>query len=292
MTYSLNTPTLSIEVTKTGIELCSIKLNTTGKEYMWQGDPRIWGSHAPVLFPIIGALKNGLTKYRGTSYSIPKHGLIRNSDKVTLIDQTEDSLKFRLTWDKESLQLYPFKFGIEVTYKIIGNTIQVSHQVTNHGEETMLYSVGGHPAFVCPFFEGESYNDYVLEFEKTETDSTWLLDSNGLVTDQTKPILKNTKTLPLHKTLFDNDALIFKNLISRTVVLKSRTSGPVLSVQFEDFNYLGIWAKPNASFVCIEPWLGITDHIDSDQNFEAKEDLLKLERQKSVVKSYSITISD
>lgn len=292
MNHPLKTPTLSIEVTKTGIELCSIKSNATGKEYMWQANPKVWGSHAPVLFPIIGALKNGEMIYRGNNYSIPKHGLIRNSTNVKLVEQTYNSLRFNLTWNEESLKLYPFKFEIEVTYTIIENTVRVSHLITNHGDETMLYSVGGHPAFNCPFYEGESYEDYFLEFEQEETDSTWLLNSKGLTTGKTKSILENSTKLPLHKNLFDNDALIFKNLKSRKVALKSRTSGEVLSMEFEDFNYLGIWAKPNAPFVCIEPWLGITDSAESDQNFENKEGLLKLEPNQSDLKAFLITIAN
>lgn len=291
MEYTLHTSNLSIKVTKIGIELSSIKSKVTGKEYIWQADPIIWGSHAPVLFPIIGALSNGETFYKGKKYNIPKHGLIRNSSKVKLIEQTDDSLKFSLKWDEDSLNIYPFKFEFEVSYSIIGKTVQVTHFITNHGEEPMLYSVGGHPAFNCPIREGEAYEDYFLEFEHEETDSAWLLDSNGLTTGETKLMLEKTQILPLHKNIFDNDALIFKNLKSRTVKLKSVTSGEILSMSFEDFNYLGIWAKPGAPFVCIEPWLGITDSSNSDQNFVTKKSLVKLKPNHSDLKSYSITIA-
>lgn len=289
MNYSLETPTLDIHITKVGIELCSVKSKSTGKEYMWQGNPAIWGSHAPVLFPIIGALKNGMMTYNGESYSIPKHGLIRNSEKITLVKRTQNSLKFSLMWDEESLWLYPFKFEIQVTYTILENMIQVDHSIFNHGSQTMLYSVGGHPAFKCPVHDGAPYDDYYLEFEYPETDSTWLLDSNGLVSDKNLLVLDNTKVLPIHKNLFDNDALIFKNLKSRMVSLKNKTYGKVLSMRFEDFKYLGIWAKPSAPFICIEPWLGITDSSNSDQHFEHKEGLLTLEPEQEVRKSYSIT---
>lgn len=291
MNYSLNTQNLSIEVTKTGIELCSIKSKKSGQEYMWQGDPAIWGSHAPVLFPIIGALKNGECFYEGTSYRIPKHGLIRNSNKVELVEQTEHSLRFRLKWDEESLKLYPFKFEIEITYTIEENTIQVSHHITNLDEKIMLYSVGGHPAFNCPIDDNEKYEDYYLEFEEAETDATWLLDSDGLVTDTTVPMIEQSNRLELHKNLFDNDALIFKNLKSRKVSLKSSVSGSVLTMSYDDFDFLGIWAKPGAPFVCIEPWLGITDHTNSNQDFVTKERLLQLEPDKSTTKTYSITIN-
>jgi len=292
MEYTLHTSNLSIKVTKIGIELSSIKSKVTGKEYIWQADPIIWGSQAPVLFPIIGALINGETYYKGNKYNIPKHGLVRNSSKVKLIEQTDDSLKFSLKWDEDSLNIYPFKFEFEVSYSIIGKTVQVTHFITNHGEEPMLYSVGGHPAFNCPIQNDEMYEDYYLEFEKEETDSVWLLDSNALTTGETRLMLEKTQILPLHKNIFDNDALIFKNLKSRKVKLKSVRSGEILSMSFEDFNYLGIWAKPGAPFVCIEPWLGITDHSNSDQNFETKEGIIELGFGQSERKTYSITILD
>lgn len=292
MNYFLDTPSLSIEITDVGIELCSIKSKVTGKEYMWQADPHIWGSHAPVLFPIIGSLKDGEINYNGNHYRIPKHGIVRHSSKVKLIEQTVDSLRFSLKWDEDSLSIYPFKFEIEVSYSIIGNTVQVTHLITNHGDESMFYSIGGHPAFNCPLHEGETYEDYFLEFEEPETDSTWLLDSNGLQNGQTKPVLENTRILPLHKNMFDNDAFIFKNLTSRKVTLKSKVSGDILSVQFDDFNYLGIWAKPAAPFVCIEPWLGITDHTDSEQNLETKEGIIELGTGQSEWKTFSITVLD
>lgn len=291
MTYKISSKSLSAGINKTGIELCSIKSKATGKEYMWQGNPEIWGSHAPVLFPIVGELKNGEYYFEGKKYSLPRHGLVRYSNKPRLIEQTDTRLKFSIKWDQETLQIYPFKFELEVTFSIVGNTIQITHFITNHDDKVMFYSIGAHPGFNCPFYEDESYEDYFLEFEKPETDSTWMLDSNGLVTGVTKPMLLDTRTLPLHKNLFDKDALIFKNLKSNSVRLVSKKSGPVLSVSFEDFNYLGIWAKPHASFVCIEPWNGVADPSDFDQQLINKEGIQPLEPKQTEQKTYSITIA-
>ncbi len=290
MNYSLRSSSLSIEITKTGVELCSIKSIATGLEYIWQADPKIWGSHAPVLFPIIGSLKDGFITYKDQKYAIPKHGMVRNSDKLHLIEATGNSLRFSLVWDTESLQRYPFKFAFEITYTLTGSTIEVSHHIINKGDETMYYSVGGHPAFNCPLFREEKYEDYYLEFSCPESDNTWLLDNQGLLSGQQRPVLENSSILPLHNHLFDNDALIFKNLKSRKVYLKSQKKGAVLSLQFDDFDYLGIWAKPAAPFVCIEPWLGITDSSASTQELTAKDGIRKLEVGKSELKSYAISI--
>ncbi|MEB2775765.1 aldose 1-epimerase family protein [Algoriphagus sp. D3-2-R+10] len=290
MIYKLESSKLSVEVNDIGIELSSIQSLSTGIEYLWQGNPAIWSGQAPVLFPIIGALKGGFTFINGQKHSIPKHGIIRNSSKPTLKSKTASSLLFSLKWDEESLLLYPFKFELEIEFILKGKTLTIKHTITNHGEETMLYSIGGHPAFNCPLRDSEEYEDYFLEFAQPETDSTWMVEETGLIGLKQKKVLDNTAILPLHKHLFDDDALIFKHLKSKEVMLKHKDRGSILSVNFDDFDYLGIWAKPGAPFVCIEPWLGIADSVDSNQKFEEKEGLLKLEPDQSDVKIYSITI--
>ena len=273
------------------MELCSIKSNQTGTEYIWQADPTLWKGSAPVLFPIIGALKDGYTLINGKEYRMPKHGLVRNSTKPKLVEKTGHSLKFRLSWDEESLKNYPFKFELEMVFTLTDKTLKIEHIVTNLGKEIMPYSIGGHPAFNCPLIDGEEYEDYSLEFEQKETDATWMVNPNGLIGLDQRLVLDDTKTLPLNKHLFDDDALIFKDLKSREVKLCHKTRGAILSVKFEDFDYLGIWAKPGAPFVCIEPWLGIGDSTDSNQKFEEKEGLLAVATNTSETKSYSITVA-
>ena len=156
----------------------------------------------------------------------------------------------------------------------------------------MLFSIGGHPAFTCPLNAGESYSDYYLEFEKVENSETWQVNKDGLIEKETLPTLTNTKTLNLHPHLFDNDALVFKDLKSSKVSLKSRKSPQVLSVEFEDFPYLGIWAKPNADYVCIEPWIGVSDSVESDRILEHKEGIRSLGAKEKFKAIYSISISE
>jgi len=276
MKYTIENDFLRISVKEVGAELCQIQSAVTGKEFMWNADPEVWSSYAPVLFPVIGAIKDGFVKYNGGEYKVPRHGIVRNNANVKLVEQTSDSLTFGLKFSEETLAMYPFKFEFQITYKLDGNRITVHHKVKNHDKEKMLFSLGGHPAFKCPLNEGEIYEDYYLEFEQIENESTWLLEKDGLVGKNTRPVLENTNILHLNPHLFDNDALIFKHLQSRQVSLRSTKSSQVVSVHYEDFPYLGIWAKPNAHFVCIEPWLGIADSENSNQNFEEKEGILKL----------------
>ncbi|MCE7038897.1 aldose 1-epimerase family protein [Dyadobacter sp. CY312] len=292
MVFEIKNDKLRITVKQTGAELSSIQSVVTGKDFMWNGNPDVWGSTSPVLFPVIGAIKNGFVKYKGGEYAVPRHGFVRNNDKVKLTEQTDNSLTFGLDSDEALLKIYPFKFSFRITYRLDGDKIIVSHKIVNQGEDQMLFSLGAHPAFKCPLNEGEVYEDYYLEFEQIETDSTWLLEDGGLVGSRTKPVLHNTNVLHLNGHLFDQDALIFKNLKSRQVSLRSTKSGQVITVKFDDFPYLGIWAKPNAEFVCIEPWLGIADNVDSDQRFENKEGILRLAAGETFEASYSIEIAE
>ncbi|SEJ33032.1 Galactose mutarotase [Dyadobacter koreensis] len=283
---------LKIGVNELGAELCQIQSKLSGKEYMWDANPDIWGSYAPVLFPVIGAVKNGYVLIKGKEFKVPRHGFVRNNPNVKLIEESRDSLTYGLKFSEKTLSIYPYEFDFLITFSLEGNKITVSHKIVNLGKQTMFFSLGGHPAFKCPVNDDEVYEDYYLEFEKTENASTWLLAKDGLVGRETKLMIENTNILPLDSSMFDNDALIFKNLNSKSVSLKSKKSSQVLHVEYSDFPYLGIWAKPNAHFVCIEPWLGIAETADSDQNFETKEGILKLDAGNTFKASYSIEIKE
>lgn len=291
MIYSIESSSLKVSIQKTGAELCSIISKETGKEYIWQADPEVWGSHAPVLFPIIGGLKDGFYTFEGQSYKMPKHGIVRGNSKMFAEEQFNDSITFVLYSDETTKKMYPFDFQFRIRFSVSENRITVTHQVLNTGNSELLFSLGAHPAFRCPVLETEHYEDYHLQFEQTEYAETHLLDmEKGLVSDQIEFILKNTNRLPLHKHLFDRDALIFKNLKSDSVSLVHKENEKILTMDTSDFPYLGIWAKPGADFVCIEPWLGIADNVAHNQQLESKEGILALEAGRIFNAHYVITI--
>lgn len=292
MKHSISNNHFQVDVLAKGTEISSIKSLKTGKEYMWNANPKIWGSHAPVLFPAIGSFKNGECQIDGKTYKIPKHGFIRHNESIVLKSQTNNELNFQLDYSEQTLSIYPYKFQFNIIFKLVDNQLIVSHKVRNLDTQPMHFHLGGHPGFKCPINDGEVYEDYYLEFEQTENADTTLLSKNGLISDKTRPILVNTKILPLHKDLFNNDALIFKDLKSRKVSLKSHKSNQVLTVSFPDFNYLGIWAKPNAPFVCIEPWLGIADHDNTDGDFLKKDGLIALAEGNIFEAEYVIEIEE
>lgn len=289
--YIIQNDKLKLAVKKIGAELCQISSVENVNDFMWGADPNVWANFAPNLFPIIGALKQDTYLFEGHTYNLPKHGFIRNNPDITLHEETPDSLTFKLMANASTLKAYPFMFEFYITYKLTGNKIDVIHTVKNCDDKTMYFSVGGHPAFTCPVYKDENYDNYFLEFECVETSKTHLINmENGLISSKTEPVFNNSNHIRLTHDLFNKDALIFKDLKSRKVTLKSDLYGSILSVSFKDFPYLGIWAKPTGNYVCIEPWLGIADHEDSNQDLKTKEGILTLNPDKTFTATYSIEI--
>lgn len=290
MHYTIESESLRVSVKHKGMELSSITSKITGQEYLWQGDPQFWTGQAPILFPIIGALKNGKTSFQEKDYTLPKHGFVRNSNQAKLIQQLPDYLLFRFESSPETLEVYPFIFALEVRFRLSGNCLEISHQVYNLDSKTMYYSLGGHPAFACPLLPGEHLEEYQIKFPQTEQDNTWMITPEGLIGEKGEMILKDTKEIPLHAHLFDHDALIFKDLKSKEVSLSHRKRGPIVKMEFGDFDYLGIWAKPGAPFVCLEPWLGIADSVHHSGQLAEKEGIRVLAPKISETKKFSIEI--
>ena len=291
--YSLENNKIKISIKKTGAELCEISSIKNKTQFMWDANPDIWANYAPNLFPIIGALKNNTYIYNNKSYQLPKHGFIRNNKDLVLIQETKNSLTFKLKYNDNLLKNYPFKFDYQITYKLVNNKIKITYAVTNLDHKSIYFSLGGHPAFKCPVYKNENYNDYFLEFEHVEQSHTHLINKqNGLISLKTTPVFTDSNIIDLHHNLFNNDALIFKDLSSRKVTLSSKNKGPILTMHYKDFNYLGVWAKPKANFVCIEPWLGIADPEKTNQIITHKEGIINLEANKKFTASYDIEIHD
>jgi galactose mutarotase-like enzyme len=282
---------LSVGIKSIGAELCSIENKLTGTEYIWQGDPAFWACHAPILFPIIGALKDDTYFFEGKEYHLPKHGFFRNNNAVTLKREEKNQLTFGLKFSEDTLKSYPFKFELEVSFLLKGKSLEVKHEIFNLDTKEIYFSIGGHPAFNAPLFPGETYENYYLEFDQNLKLKTHVLTVDGLISNKSESVLKDENRINLRKDLFDNDALIFKEIASKKVSLLSKHSGKILSVEYSDFENLGIWAKPNAPYVCIEPWLGIADFADTDQDLKNKVGINKLMPTQSFCASYTIEIA-
>jgi len=290
MIHTIKNDFLQVSVNQKGAELFSIKSVLTGEEYMWEPDPAIWESTSPVLFPIIGCLKDDSYIYDGKQYSLPRHGFIRGNENLILENQTQSSLTFSLEYSDETLKIYPFRFKFTIHYILENNKIKVFQSVCNLGDEEMFFSLGGHPAFNCPLMDHKKYNDYFLEFDKEETAFCYGPLKNGLIGSETRSIIEEGKKIYLNNHTFDEGALVFKRLNSSNITLINNSWGPRIRVNFESFPYLGIWAKPKARFVCIEPWFGIADSWNTEGKLETKEGILFLEAGVSFETEYIIEI--
>ena len=220
--HSIENEHLKISVLETGAELCNIVNKENKKEYIWQADPKVWASHAPNLFPIIGVIKNEKYFYEGKEYSVPKHGFIRYNKNIRLKERSEHQLVFELLYSDETLEMYPFKFDFRIAFTLNEKSIEVSHHIINLDSKPLYFSLGGHPAFNILHFENEKIEDYALQFDRKMNLDTYLLNNDGLVTSETKSILKDQSEIQLSENIFDNDALIFKNIKSKKVDLFSK----------------------------------------------------------------------
>lgn len=290
MKYSIENDLFKVEVDECGAELCSILSKSSGQEYIWQADPEVWKGAAPVLFPVIGALKDGKFKFEGKTYELPKHGFARRSNKFRLINRTASRLSFTIASDEDTLVMYPFRFEMKISFFLFESRLQVFHEVVNTDDKPMYFSLGGHPAFNYPWKDGESRDNYYLEFERKENNTIFGISENGLLTKEEKPLMEETNKLVLEDGLFDNDALVFTELNSSEVSLKSKSSKSKVSVNFDDFPFLGLWSKPDANFLCIEPWDGLPDFEDSDQELTRKPGIIKLGAGSIHYASYTIQI--
>jgi galactose mutarotase-like enzyme len=266
---------LKVEVSSIGAQLTSVYNKASKIEHLWQADPKIWGYHAPNLFPIVGQVINDELLVDGHTYHMGRHGFARQSEFI-ILESDDVHAVYSLPSSEKTLQNYPYKFDFQVLYTLIENALRVTYKLINHDKKTIFFSVGGHPAFNVPFNAGEKYEDYYLEFEIEEKLTKHLLSTDGCFNGKTESVAAPKNRLYLTKNMFDNDALVFKDLRSREVCIKSDKHDKSVSVEFPHFNYLGIWAKGGGDFVCIEPWLGCADTVGKHVDISHKEDIQKL----------------
>ncbi|MBO9631772.1 MAG: aldose 1-epimerase family protein [Chitinophagaceae bacterium] len=287
--FTIESHLLKASIHPKGAELQSLLQKESGIEYMWKGDPAVWGKFSPILFPIVGTLKDNTYFYQDRSYQLGRHGFARDH-QFAVESQEFDRIVFLLKQSGETLKVFPFPFDLRVKYTIVDSSIAVTYEVVNTGKETMYFSIGGHPAFALPLVPGTVYDDYYLEFDQAETAGRWPIAEAGLLKTSSTPLLSDTKLLPLNKGLFASDAIVFKNLHSSRISLLSRKTEHGLSMDFPGFPYLGIWAAPGADFLCIEPWCGIADSVDSLQLWEEKEGINKLEAGAAFLRTWTVNI--
>jgi len=265
---SLRGGELSARIDPLGAQLSELQ-DASGRDLLWGGDPSVWAGRAPLLFPIVGALAGGEYRVDGKSYRLPRHGFARVST-FQVLDAGASSASFRLKADAATLQVYPFQFELDVRYALEGATLSITTLVRNLGARKLPASFGYHPAFRWPLPFGQERADHYIEFAAEESSPVRRLDAAGLLLPDRYPTPVEHRRLALDDALFEDDVLIFDDLRSRSVTYGAQ-HGPRLRVSFPDSPYLGLWSKPQAGFVCIEPWHGVADPQGFSGAFSAKQ---------------------
>lgn len=289
MEYSLRNSLMEIRIESLGAELVGMKDLTADIEYMWQKNPEYWAKSSPILFPFVGALKDGRYFYEGKEYNHSlKHGFARDYE-FQMSDQGDDYLEFLFTSNDETKKIYPFDFKLYVKYIIKDKNLKIEYKIENTGEKEMYFSLGAHPAFNTPVGDGIEFSDYYLEFEKEESGEVKTFNGT-LISSQKKVKAFEGKILNLDRDTFVNDALIIENPNSNIVYLKNSKNNIGIKLSYEGFKYIAFWNKPGAEYICLEPWNGISDFDNASGNLKEKAGIEKIEKAEVYHRELNITI--
>lgn len=282
MIYSIENNFLKVSANDFGAELMSIFLKENQEECLWQGNPDIWSGRSPILFPNIGKFLNDRFRYNEKEYEMPKHGFARHSE-FTLKNISDSSMTFSLCSNDATKKCFPFDFELLITYSIDGHTLTCTGNVINRTKGEMYFSIGAHPAFNCQIGD-------TIEFEKDENLRTLRIDENAVLMDKTFCVETiDNKKLIITKDIFNFDALILHDLNSQSLTLES--ANKEIKFTFGKSPYLGIWAKPGAPYVCIEPWYGVNDQNTEKASIAQKLAINRLSENESFTCSWTAQFS-
>lgn len=272
---------LSVGIDTRGAELAYIK-GCNGTDYLWNGDPAVWSSRAPLLFPICGGLKEDRYAFGGKDYALPKHGFARKTEFAGK-SVSDTKAAFVLESSAATLRVFPFAFKLTVTYELIGNKLKVTNAVENPADETMYFSIGAHEGYACP----EGIEAYEIRFDEKQTLDSYILDGN-LLENNTLRIIEDSDRLPLKQAYFAVDALVFKHIKFNKVTLARIGGDKKVTVEFDKAQYFLLWTKPNANYICLEPWCGVQDIVGSDFDLTKKEGIIALNGGESYTFTHTI----
>lgn len=289
MIHHISHGNFSAQISELGAELKSFKNENTDTEYIWYGLPEFWYGTAPILFPNVGLLKDDEYVLNGKTYNMQKHGFARKS-YFELVGKTVSTVRFILNSNEELFKIYPFEFELEVSFEISDSKLKITNTVKNKGTKPLIFTIGTHPAFNLDL-NNLSLEDYYIEFNKKENLKLYVIEK-GLFKHGSKPFrLSEKNRITLSSDIFNNDALIFKNINSRTISIGCTKSDFKLTlINTGDAPHLGIWSVPGAPYVCIEPWHGHADMIDSDKDFIKKDGMISLNKDAVFISGYEIIV--
>jgi galactose mutarotase-like enzyme len=287
-TITISSSRLTAKISTLGAELQRLTTGD-GVDLQWDGDPAVWHGRAPILFPVIGLLEGDKYHLNGATYPMGKHGFARHST-FDLVSSTANTAELRLSATAETRAIYPFEFQLDIDFDLADDTLTLGAVISNHGDTAMPASFGFHPALRWPLPFGHPRSEHRVLFESDEPAPVRRIDQNGFLTPTPHPTPIVGDALLLRDDLFVDDALIFDRLTSRRVQYGAST-GPQLAVAFPDFPTLGIWTKPGANFVCIEPWQGFSDPVGFNGDIRDKPGIFEIEPQGTKSMTMSITLT-
>lgn len=267
-----------------GAELISLKTDTE-KELIWQADPKFWNKSSPILFPIVGGLKNNRYSYEEKFYELNRHGFARDLE-FTVAYHFDEEICFELKSTEDTKTLYPFDFILHIIYSLIDNELLCTYKVINPSKEVLYFSIGAHPAFALGETK-EDFEKYTLHFYEDIELECQMLD-NGLIGNETRTIVLKNKALPLTYDIFYEDALVIKNLKSSKLFIRNQADTSEIEFSFDDFPYFGIWSAKDANFICLEPWCGIADSINHNHDLTEKEGIVALASHQMFERNWKI----
>lgn len=275
MNIEISSRGFSAVVETQGAELRSFRREFDGDDMIWQRTGGIWEGSAPILFPVIGRMKNGSYFLNGREWKMPKHGLVCKQE-WTIVRRDPERVVLRTVDNQETCEHYPFHYRFDATFSISRGSLSVSYAITNTGKEPMLFSVGSHPGISLPM-EGTSLEDYTIRFNRPEQGEVRRLTPAGLLSAKPERVMAGADRIPLTHDIFVDDALFLTNIASDVITIGNDKIGRYVEVKTGGAPDLGLWAKPGAPYVCVEPWFGHDDLEDHDGNLENKRGILRLQ---------------
>ena len=285
MLYKIANKSFILEVNSYGAEANSLVYNSLD---ILRKKDEIWGRIAPLLFPIVGCLKDGYTIIDGKKYSITKHGFLRDHD-LKLVEKTDSKITLVDRYTIDTLKMFPFKYEAYVTYELFDNSVKTTIKIKNVDNVSFKYNIGGHPGFRCPLYDDESFEDYRIVFDREESFYTPTYENDLWNFKKPNYTFDKVKEIKLDYKYFIPDAFVVKGVKSRTVSLLNKKSKGI-RFHFDGFNTIAFWTKPNNKYLCFEPWNGYDDLVCSDHDYNKKEELIEIKPGEEKEVSYTIEV--
>ncbi len=270
MIHTIENDKVRVSISTMGAELQSLYSKQTEREYMWQAAPETWSNHSLLLFPACGRVANSRMIVKGKEYPLMMHGFAKDTEFET-VEKSETSLTLMMRDTEKTRAVFPYNFRFAVTFTVEGDTVYQRFDVINDGEDKMYFSLGAHPGFFCPIVLGERADSYVMRFDRpqnikeiTKDPATWLLTHE-------KTDYLNGTDIQISDSFFDNGPMVLENVCANSVTLLSKESGRFMEMGIKDFPFMCLWGKGGRmQIICIEPWCGISDYVDTDFQWEKR----------------------